>query len=156
MRNLMAALALIWAGWTSPLVAEAVLEFPEWMAGAWHGDASDIHSEEFWSDADGDIMLGAARSVRHPDGYLLIFEHTRIVRKPDGSLSYFAQPRGVPPSEFPMVGSGADWIEFANPAHDYPQRVRYWREGRLLKARISLMDGSNAAEWTYKPMGAPE
>jgi hypothetical protein len=44
-------------------------------------------------------------------------------------------------------------VEFANRGHDYPQRVRYWREGPALKARISRMDGSDAAEWSYAHMG---
>lgn len=52
-----------------------------------------------------------------------------------------------------MVAAGERMIEFANPAHDYPQRIRYWREGNRLKARISLMDGSKAEDWDYGRMG---
>lgn len=52
-----------------------------------------------------------------------------------------------------LAAQAAAMVEFANPAHDYPQRIRYWREGRLLKARISLMDGSKPMEWRYAPPG---
>ncbi len=63
-----------------------------------------------------------------------------------------------------MLGAGRtgdgdklrDWeasIAFVNAAHDYPQRIHYWREGARLKVRISLLDGSRAAEWDYAPMG---
>jgi hypothetical protein len=125
------------------------------MAGAWDNRDGLDWSDEFWTPPRGGLMIGAGRTGREGREQT-DFEHTRIVENPDGSLSYIAQPRGAPPTEFPMVGSGADWIEFANPAHDYPQRIRYWREGKLLKARISLMDGSNAYEVTYRPMGSPE
>lgn len=47
-----------------------------------------------------------------------------------------------------MKRSGA----FANRAHDYRPHIRYWREGRLLKARISLFDGSKPMEWSYAPL----
>jgi hypothetical protein len=149
-KRLIAALLLI----AAPLAAEAPVALPGWMAGAWEKSDGESWSDEFWTPPRAGLMIGAAREGKGEA--LSVFEHTRIVRKADGSLSYFAQPRGVPPTEFPMIGSGADWIEFADPAHDYPQRVKYWRDGRLLKARISLMDGSQAAEWSYRPMGSRE
>jgi hypothetical protein len=49
------------------------------------------------------------------------------------------------------VEQGVRDIIFANPAHDYPQRIRYWREGRLLMAETSKMDGSETQSWTYSP-----
>ena len=97
------------------------------------------------------LMIGAARMGKGDT--LQMWESTRIERKADGSISFFAQPRGVPAAEFPLVAHGDGMIEFANPAHDYPQRIRYWREGRLLKARISLIDGSKPMEWSYAPLG---
>lgn len=44
-------------------------------------------------------------------------------------------------------------IVFADPAHDYPQRIRYWRDGAMLRAEISKMDGSRVNRWAYVPMG---
>lgn len=96
-------------------------------------------------------MIGAARmgdGDRHG-----VWEHTRILRMPDGSLSFYAQPRGAPATEFRLHDRVSQMVEFANPDHDYPQRVRYWRDGRALKAHISRMDGSDAAEWDYAPIG---
>jgi hypothetical protein len=54
---------------------------------------------------------------------------------------------------FPVVRQDETSIEFANPQHDYPQRIRYWREGDLLKAEIALIDGTQAVGWTYQPVG---
>ncbi|MBH0014602.1 hypothetical protein I6F66_21375, partial [Pseudoalteromonas sp. NZS100_1] len=53
----------------------------------------------------------------------------------------------------PVLEQGVRDISFANPDHDYPQRIRYWREGRLLMAETAMMDGSNAQNWTYAPAG---
>lgn len=130
--------------------APAPANAPNWMAGAWSEAKGEHWTEEFWSPERGGVMLGAGRSGKGEK--LGIFEHTRIVRKPDGTLSFFAQPFGMPPVEFSMVASGAAMIEFANPAHDYPQRVKYWREGKALKAQVSLIDGSKPESWTYAPM----
>ena len=52
-----------------------------------------------------------------------------------------------------MTNQGTRMIEFSNPAHDYPQRIRYWREGDTLHAEIALLDGSRAVQWSYAPMG---
>lgn len=137
----------------SPLGArESAPALPGWMAGAWQQAGEEGRwADEFWTPPRGGIMIGAARMGRGDT--LGLFEHTRIVRDADGSLRFLAQPMGRPAAEFPMVAQGAAMIEFANPQHDYPQRIRYWREDGRLKARISLMDGSRAHEWDYGPMG---
>ena len=57
------------------------------------------------------------------------------------------------PVEFAMTGQTAESIQFSNPAHDYPQRIRYWRDGKTLNAEIALIDGSRAVQWSYSPMG---
>ena len=61
-------------------------------------------------------------------------------------VSFFAQPSGKPASEFPMVLRSEESVEFANANHDYPQRIRYWRQGQLLMAEISKIDGSDAQQ----------
>jgi len=62
-------------------------------------------------------------------------------------------PNGGAPVEFAMVKQDDSSIEFANPTHDFPQRIRYWREGDTLHAEIALIDGSRAIAWSYSPMG---
>ncbi len=149
MKRLIAVLALFLA---APVWAiEVPANLPGWLAGAWAMQDGENWADEFWTPPRAGLMIGAGRSGK--GAALQTWESTRIERKADGTISFFAQPKGVPASEFPMVDSGEQMIEFANPAHDYPQRIRYWREGRVLKARISLMDGSNAAEWAFTPMG---
>ena len=60
----------------------------------------------------------------------------RIVDQ-DGVRNYVAQPGGRPPTSFRQAAIGEGWIRFENPAHDFPQRVEYRREGNTLLAEIS-------------------
>ena len=130
---------------------ESQPQFPAWLAGAWSNADGDAWTEEFWTHARGGIMIGASREGRGDE--LRTWESIRILRKPDGTLAYVPMPNGGPPVEFAMVKQDARSIEFANPAHDFPQRIRYWREGDTLHAEISLIDGSRAVQWSYAPMG---
>jgi Domain of unknown function (DUF6265) len=152
MTRLSAALLLLAE---APVFAQAPVPatMPGWLAGAWAMESADRWADEFWTPPRGGMMIGAARIGKGSD--LREWEHTRIVRKPDGSISYFAQPKGRPAIEFPMLSRSASAIEFANPAHDYPQRIRYERDGAVLRAEISKLDGSSPMRWEYRAMGAP-
>lgn len=152
MKKLAAAALLLL---TAPLAAQTVARpsLPGWMAGTWMMEDGASWSDEVWTDPRGGIMLGVSRSGFGPE--LQFWEVAQIRVKPDGGISLFAQPQGKPPSEFPMVLISAESIEFANPAHDYPQRIRYWRQGRLLMAEISLLDGSKVQRWNYRPVVPP-
>ncbi|MFM5884532.1 MAG: DUF6265 family protein [Novosphingobium sp.] len=143
--------ALIAAAPIAAAPAEEAL--PGFMAGTWMMEDGAAWSDELWSDAKGGLMLGVSRSGFGKE--LRIWEMARIERKADGSVSFFAQPRGRPETEFKQVLRSADAVEFANPANDYPQRIRYWRQGQLLMAEISRLDGSDVMRWNYRPVVAP-
>ena len=96
-------------------------------------------------------MIGASREGEGNE--LRSWESIRILRTADGSLAYVPMPNGGEPVEFAMTDQRTQSIEFSNPAHDYPQRIRYWREGSTLNAEIALIDGSRAVRWSYAPMG---
>ena len=146
----LAVVALAAALVSAPLVAQEPA-FPSWMAGAWTLSDGERWTEEFWTHPRGGLMIGASREGQGET--LRSWEAIRIVRKPDGTLAYIPMPNGGPPIEFALVREDARSIEFANPAHDFPQRIRYWREGETLHAEIALIDGSRAVSWSYAPMG---
>ena len=108
----------------APLAQAA--DLPEWLTGEWQQERGE--SLQSW-------------------------EVMRIVRAADGTLTLHAAPEGGKETIFPVLEQGVRDISFANPDHDYPQRIRYWREGRLLMAETAMMDGSNAQNWTYAPAG---
>lgn len=151
MLRIAAAVALSLAAPAAVSAEEEDAAFPAWLAGAWSNANGERWTEEFWTHPRGGIMIGASREG---EGQALrSWESIRIVRTADGSLAFIPMPNGGPPVEFVMTGQSAESIEFSNPAHDYPQRIRYWREGSTLNAEIALIDGTRAVQWSYSPMG---
>jgi len=126
-------------------------ELPDWLSGEWLQKRDDRWTEEVWTLPRGGTMIGVGRTGRGET--LRSWEVMRIIRAADGSLTLHAAPEGGAATIFPVVEQGVRDIIFANPNHDYPQRIRYWREGRLLMAETALMDGSQAQNWTYTPAG---
>ena len=96
----------------------------------------------------GEIMLGAGRAGRGDT--LGEWEATQIGRGEDGMLTFWASSKGAARTAFPLQAQSPGSVTFLNREHDYPQRVRYWREGELLKAEIALADGSKAVGFTYQ------
>lgn len=134
-----------------PLASQVRPGLPSWMTGAWIETKGENWSEEYWTPPRGGLMIGAGRSGNGKE--LLGWEATRIVIGKNGEIAFIAMPEGGVPVRFTMENSGAASISFTNPEHDYPQRVRYWREGDALLAEISLMNGSKAKRWRYSQMG---
>jgi hypothetical protein len=77
----------------------------------------------------------------------------RIVREADSTLAFWAISADQNPVRFVATKKSPEEIIFENAEHDYPQRIRYWREGKLLKARISLLDGSKPVDFQFRMMG---
>ena len=123
---------------------------PTWMAGCWEQKSGEDWVEECWTGARAGQMMGSSRTGKGET--LQFFEHMRITADADGT-SFCALPKGQAGGCFKATKVSASEIVFENPAHDYPQRVRYWRDGKDLRAEVSLKDGSKASQWRYMPMG---
>lgn len=96
-----------------------------WLAGCWEGTLSNGATyEETWLAARAGSLLGVARMSR--GDVTMSFEFLRIVDD-HGTLVYFAQPGGRPPTRFTATEVSASSVTFANPEHDFPQRVLYRR-----------------------------
>lgn len=128
----------------------APVSLPGWMSGAWVSASESDWSEEWWTPPRGGVMLGGSRSGSSDK--LDFFEHMRIVET-GGRVEFCAMPEGKAGGCFPAIASDVQSITFENRTHDYPQRIRYWREGRNLRAEISLADGTKQQRWTYSPAG---
>lgn len=105
-----------------------------WLGGHWCTGAGPDRTEEFWLPPRGGQTVGLGRTTA--GGAMSGFEYLRIVIV-QGALTYVAQPGGGPATRFAATGHGAGWIEFANPEHDFPQRIRYERHGAELRAAIA-------------------
>ncbi len=121
---------------------------PGWMAGCWVERDQSAWTEECWTSARGGVMIGSGRAGAGDT--VRTWETMQILREPKG-LAFYAAPRGLNRTRFQarMDGEG---VTFVNPANDYPQRIRYWREGEFLLAEIAMTDGSRAKRWKFKRM----
>lgn len=129
MRTSHPALFLVLAAAASPAVADDV----SWLGGRWCGGGGDERVEEVWLEPAGGHLIGLSRTTK--GGQLASFEFLRI--GPVESVpTYFAQPGGRPPTAFSRTDGGDGWVRFENPAHDFPQRIEYRRDGDTLHAEI--------------------
>lgn len=137
-------------------------KLPGWMAGCWMDTQGNRWTEECWTAPRAGIMIGSGRSGS--GDALESWETMQIVLDASAAgtgkrvpLAFFGAPRGEGRTMFvwkPGAGEG-EGVGFENPAHDYPQRIRYWREGERLMAEISRIDGTRAMRWSFRRSGSP-
>ena len=138
---------MLGAALATPAPAPAVAQLA-WMSGRWEAESDQGWTEEQWSAPRGGVMMGFSRSGAG-DG-LREYEFIRLAPGESGVPTYFASPGGRAPVGFALVRSEGSSATFENPAHDFPQRVHYRRDGDTMVATISAIDGSNAISWTYR------
>ncbi|MHA6723340.1 DUF6265 family protein [Sphingomonas sp. RS2018] len=126
---------------------QAPTPLPGWLAGCWQAGEADQWTEECWTTARARSLFGTNRAG--VADRLTMWEAMQILPDADGRPVFWASPRGAARSAFPMASSGPREMVFVNPAHDYPQRIRYWRTGDVLNAEISLADGSKPMRWRF-------
>jgi hypothetical protein len=123
-----------------------------WMAGSWSGTAArGLEMEEHWTAPKGNSMLGIHRDVA--SGKTRLFEFLRIEQQGD-QIVYLSMPQGrSPATPFPLKEVSGTRVVFENPAHDFPQRIIYWKDGSDLRARIEgTMNGKEGSqEWRWSP-----
>jgi hypothetical protein len=127
----------------------AAIEQVAWMQGCWQMDAGPRVVEEQWMAPRGGVMLGMGRTVR--DGKLVEYESV-MLREQDGKLAYEAHPSGQPSAVFMSSTIEESTVIFENPAHDFPQRVGYKRDGDSLLAWIegAVNGKSRRVEFPYR------
>ena len=145
LRMILGGLALLATG------AASAPAMPGWMSGCWLESKGPNWTEECWTGPRGEQMMGSGRDGR--GDRVKSWETMQIERGADGGLVFYGSVKGGARVAFPMISSGTRDIVFANPRHDYPQRIHYWRDGMALKAEIGQADGSQAVGWTYQRQG---
>ena len=131
--------------------AKPPLDSLSWMTGSWSGTSRGIEMEEHWTTAKGGSMIGIHRDVAK--GRTVSFEFLRIEQQGD-QIVYLSMPNGrSPATPFPLKEVSGTRVVFENPAHDFPQRIIYWKDGNDLRARIEgAMNGRpGSEEWRWSP-----
>jgi hypothetical protein len=128
------------------------------MAGTWQTQNQETITQEHWSRPLGGMMLGTSSTVK--GNQTLFFEFFRIEKR-DAGIVFMVQPKGRPPTEFALTASDHQSATFTNPAHDFPNRIQYRRDGDTLFATIdggtspSSKGGAPAQTWMLKRLQEP-
>jgi hypothetical protein len=104
----------------------------------------------------GGVMLGMSRTVA--GDRVVEYEALRIETR-DGRLVYVAQPSGQSLAEFPATSASDTAAVFANPAHDFPQRILYRRLSRdSIVARVEGVRGGveRGIDFRYARVPCPD
>ena len=117
----------------------------DWLTGCWQ--SADGVTREVWSASEDGYYFGY--SVVTKNDHVIFFEQMRI--DPAPQPVFHAYPSGDGPFPFPSIDLTEISITFANPDHDFPQKIKYWREGAGLRARISRLDGSQPGLFSFAP-----
>jgi uncharacterized protein YndB with AHSA1/START domain len=120
-----------------------------WMGGIWSSKKNGEQVSEEWVQVHPWLMLGSNRTLI--DGELSSYEHLEIWAR-DDDLVYRAKPAGQPAVEFALVELAEHKAAFENPAHDFPRRIVYAREGDGLEVSIEgQIDGApTTRSWSWK------
>ena len=118
-----------------------------WLSGYWLACDDGREISETWSDPRGGIMAGHGL-MRTPGRISFELMH---LGAHEGGVAYFAQPGGQPPTIFPLVESSEGEAVFAEPGHDFPQRIIYRLEGERLWVRLEAEhDGrTRGMQWRF-------
>ena len=130
--SLLLATLVILLPWPGAADHDDGLDALGWLAGCWEGQGGGGKNQECWTAPEGGMMLGTNRVISERG---TMFEFLRIAPHGDG-LAYLASPHGKPAVAFQLVESAEHLAVFANPEHDFPQRITYRREGDALTARV--------------------
>ena len=131
----------------APAGGPARIQDLSWMSGTWRGDDRGIATEEAWTTPDGGLMLALHKDVK--GGRVTDWEFLRIEERPEG-LVLLASPKGAPATPFPLLALEGERVLFANPGHDYPKRIHYWRTpDGALHAAIDGGEGTERLEWRW-------
>jgi hypothetical protein len=131
------------------------IEQLRWMAGCWEFAVGERTVEEQWMAPRGGTMMGMSRTVR---GDRTVAWETVLLRQDSaGAISYHAFPSGQPAAVFPAAEVSDSHAVFANPKHDFPQRIIYRRRADTLAARVEGEIGGTprGSDFPYRKTACP-
>ncbi len=136
----------------APLAAQSsAIDRAAWLSGCWEMRTPTRLTIEMWMAPAGGMMLGASRTTI--GDRVREFEQLQLVAHGD-TLVYTATPSGQARSSFrSVVPVASDELVVENPAHDFPQRIRYRRIGAdSMVARVEGREQGGAMRGFDLPM----
>lgn len=124
-----------------------------WLSGDWETAPGRMQIDEHWTKVAGNSLIGMSRTVA--GGKTVFFEYLRIEAR-GAEIFYVAHPKArTPGTDFKLVKLNGQEAVFENPAHDFPKRIIYRKNGDgALTARVEG-DGTEkekAQDFHYRPI----
>jgi hypothetical protein len=113
-----------------------------WMIGHWTADGDRTMFNESWTEATALTFEGTGVEQSKPDGAAKGGEALRLVEMSDGVFYISKVAHNELPIAFRLSSCNGDSYIFENPAHDFPRRLEYRRDGedRLV---VTVSDGGD-------------
>jgi hypothetical protein len=105
------------------LAQDHQIEKLSWMSGCWVVNRGNTLIEEHWSKPAGGSLLGFSRTIK---GGRTVFHEFLRIEQAEGGIRYVARI-GAKEVPFALAKQSDGEAEFTNPAHDFPQVIRYRR-----------------------------
>jgi hypothetical protein len=120
-----------------------------WLTGDWVDERPGVTTRETWLPLRDGVIAEVGQTIR--PGRPSTMEFAYLSWKLN-SLTFTALVDGQPPTPFVLKPDPAGRLVFENLAHDFPQRVIYWRCDADLCARIEGMVGGKlqGQDWRYR------
>lgn len=109
--------------WSILAAESSAIDRLGWLSGCWTSDGGEPGSGEQWTRPAAGTLFGMSRTVR--GGRTVAHEFMHIEATENGSLVFVAAPSGQDSNSFQLVEITEREVTFADPAHDFPQRVIY-------------------------------
>ncbi|WP_109808012.1 DUF6265 family protein [Sphingosinithalassobacter portus] len=127
--------------------APASIDSVAFMAGDWGTTDEKGWTHEHWSAPMGGTMMGYSMSGSDS---VTFHEFMRIAPDDDGQLALVVTGVDLTPVAFALTQSAPNSATFEAPDHDYPQKIKYMRDGDVMVATISMTAGSHVSTWEYR------
>ena len=140
---------MLWAMAAGMPQAAPTTKDVSWIAGCWAFERGTRQVAEHWMAPAGGTMMGVSRTISA--GKTSEWEFL-IIREGANGLEYVAKPSRQPETTFTAKTATATEVVFENPAHEFPKKIAYKRDGDTLTAAIEgPMNGQNRRiEFPYK------
>src|SRR5262247_2799158 len=129
------------------------IEDRAWLSGDWETAPGRMQIDEHWTKVAGSSLIGMSRTVA--GGKTVFFEYLRIEAR-GADIYYVAHPKArTPGTDFKLTRLTTQEAVFENPAHDFPKRIIYRKNGdSTLTARVEG-DGTEKEkpqDFHYRPI----
>lgn len=113
-----------------------------WLLGSWTADGASTTFHESWAEVAPHTFEGTGIERAKPDGAAKGGEELRLVEMAGGVFYVSKVTHNELPVAFRLTGCEGGTYVFENPAHDFPKRLEYRREGDDRLA-VQVSDGGD-------------